>query len=76
MICPPMEFKMKIFVPNETLRRFHLLIKNDDNFHDQWSWRTHPFPYLGYLDEVLELDSYPFRSINFHILFLHPNYFK
>jgi len=34
MICPPMEFKMKILMPNETLRGFHLPIKHDDNPHD------------------------------------------
>jgi hypothetical protein len=27
MICPPMEFRMKILVPNETLRGFHPPIK-------------------------------------------------
>jgi hypothetical protein len=67
---------MKIIVPNETLRGFHLPIKYDDNPHDQWDWKTHPFSYLGYFDEVFEFDPYPFRPFNFHILLLHFNYFK
>jgi hypothetical protein len=47
---------MIIHVPNETLKRFHTLIKYDDNPHDQWNWRTHHFPYLKHLDGVLEFD--------------------
>jgi hypothetical protein len=27
MICPPMEFRMRIIVPNETLKGFHPSIK-------------------------------------------------
>jgi hypothetical protein len=27
MICPPMDFRMRIFVLNEILKRFHPLIK-------------------------------------------------
>ncbi len=34
------------------------------------------FLYLGYFDEVLELDPYPFHLFDPHILFFHPNYFK
>jgi hypothetical protein len=76
MICPPMDFRMRIIVPNETLRRFHPPIKWDDNPHDQWDWRTHPFPFLEYFHEVLELNAYPFHPFDFHILLLHLNYFK
>jgi hypothetical protein len=47
---------MKIFMPNETLKGFHLPIKYDDNPHDQWNWTTHPCPYLGHLDGVLKFD--------------------
>ncbi len=71
-----MEFKMRILMPNETLKGFHPLIKQDDNPHDQWNWRTHPFPYLGHLDEVFELDRYLFRPFDFYILLVHLNYFK
>ncbi len=67
---------MKILVPNETLRGFHPLIKYDDNPLDQWNWSTHPFLYLGHLDEVFEFDPYSFHPFGFHILLLHPNYFK
>jgi hypothetical protein len=76
MICPPMEFRMKFFVLNETIKGFHLPIKWYNNPHDQWNWRIHHFPYLGHLDEVIEFDPYPFCLFDFHILFLHPNYFK
>jgi hypothetical protein len=71
-----MDFRMKILMPNETLKRFHLPIKYDDNPHDQWDCRTHPFLYSGYFDEGFEVDLYPFCSFEPHILLLHPNYFK
>ncbi len=76
MVCPPMEFRMRILVPNETLSMFHPPIKKNDNPHDQWNRRTHLFPYLGHLDEVLEFDPYPFRLFDFHILLFHLNNFK
>jgi hypothetical protein len=55
MIFSPMEFRMRILMPNETLRRFHYPIKLDDNPNDQWNWKTHPLPNLGHLDGALEL---------------------
>jgi hypothetical protein len=67
---------MKIIVRNETLKRFHPLIKYDDNPHDQCNWRTHHFPYFGHLDGVIEFHHYQFRPFDFNILLLHPNYFK
>ncbi len=65
---------MKIFVPDEILRSFDLLIKQDDNPHDQWNLRIQLFPYLGYLDGVLEFDHCQICLFDFNILFLHPNY--
>ncbi len=65
---------MRILMPNETERRFHPPIKYDDNPHDQWNWRIHPFPYPGHLDGVLELHHCQFRLFDFNILLLHPNY--
>jgi hypothetical protein len=67
---------MRILVPNETLKGFHPIIKYDDNPHGQWNWRTHPFPYLGHLDGVLQLDHCQFCSFDFNILLFHPNYSK
>jgi len=49
----PMGFRMRILRPNETLKRFPLPIKEDDNPRDQR--RIHPFPYLRHLNGVLEL---------------------
>jgi hypothetical protein len=72
----PMEFRMRIHVPNETLRRFHPPIKYDDNLFDQWNWKIHPFPYLGHLDGVLEFDHCQFHLFDFNFLLLHVNYFK
>jgi hypothetical protein len=76
MISLPMEFRMRIFIPNETLKGFHPPIKYDDNLYDQWNWRTHPFLYFGHFDEFFELDCYSFGLFDFHILLLYLNYFK
>jgi hypothetical protein len=46
------------------------------NPHDQWNWKTHPFPYLGQLDGVFELNHCQFRLVHFNILLLHPSYSK
>jgi hypothetical protein len=76
MIFSPMEFRMRILMPNETLRRFHSLIKLDDNPNDQWNWKTHPLLNFGHLDGVLELHHDQFCPFHFNILLLHPNYSK
>ncbi len=74
--CKPMEFRMRILMLNEALRRFHSLIKLDDNPNDQWNWKIHPLPNLGHLDGVLELHHDQFRPFDFNILLLHPSYSK
>jgi hypothetical protein len=71
-----MEFRMKILMLNETLKRFHSPIKLDDNPNDEWNWRTHPLPNLGHFDGVLELHHDQFCPFDFNILLLHPNYFE
>jgi hypothetical protein len=76
MIFSPMDFGMRILMPNETLRRFHSPNKLDDNPNDQWNWRTNPLPNLEQLDGVLELHHDQFRPFDFNILLLHPNYSK
>jgi hypothetical protein len=53
-----MEFMMKILVPNETLKGFHLPFKYNDNPHDQWNCNIHHFPYFGHLDGVFELHHF------------------
>ncbi len=63
-------------MPNETLRKFHSLIKVDDNPNDQWNWTTHHLSNLRHLDGVLQLHHDQFRPIDFNILLLHPNYSK
>jgi hypothetical protein len=66
----PMEFRVRILMPNETLRRFHSPINYENNPHDQWNWRTHHFLHLGHLDGVLE-----FNLANFVRLTLTPYFF-
>jgi hypothetical protein len=56
-------------MPNETLKRFHPQIKKDDNLHDQWNWKTHPFSHLGHLDRVFEFNHCQFCPFDFNILF-------
>jgi hypothetical protein len=76
MIFSPMEFRMRILMPNEILKMLYSLIKLDDNPNDEWNWKTHPLPNLGHLDGVLEFHHDQFRMFDFNILHLHPNYFK
>jgi hypothetical protein len=76
MIFSPMEFRMRILMLNERLRRFHSPIKLDDNPNDQWNWRTHPPPNLGHFDGFLKLHHDQFRPFHFNILLLHPNFSK
>jgi hypothetical protein len=76
MICPPIDFRMKILGPNETQKN----IPSSNQIGWQSSWL------MGLEDSSFPLSwisrwnswawSLSFPSVDPHILFLHPNYFK
>jgi hypothetical protein len=77
MICLPTDFRMRILEPNETQKKFPS--SNQIKWQSLWlmGLKDSSFPYLRYLDEVLEFDPYPFRPLTitsyFFILIISNN---
>ncbi len=75
-ICPPIDFRMRIFGPNETQKIFHL--SNQIGWQSSWlmGLEDSSFPLLWISWWGSWAWSLSFSFVDPHILFLHPNYFK
>jgi len=72
-----MEFRIRIFVPNETLRGFHPPNKYDDNPHDNGIEGLIFFPILdilmGFLNSIIVNSIYLTLTSYFFILIILSN---
>jgi hypothetical protein len=76
MICPPIDFRMRIFGPNETQQN----IPSSNQIGWQSSWlmgledSSFPYSWISWWGSWAWSLSFPF--VDPHILLFHPNYFK
>jgi hypothetical protein len=68
---------MKVLIPNEDTKKFYIFHSGKIIiFMTNEFGGIHPFPYLGYLDGIFELDHCQFHPICPSILIFHHSPFK